>query len=55
MIKLLMLDQEDHAAGFLSVEMTQTEDGFVVEMKQKGLDDRTLDALGLDSNMGSNS
>lgn len=46
----LLLEQEDDAAGFLGVEMTRTEEGFI-EMKQVGLIDRILDALGLDSKL----
>ncbi|KAL7479908.1 hypothetical protein ACHAW6_005627 [Cyclotella cf. meneghiniana] len=43
----LLLEQEDDAAGVLVVEMSRTKDGFM-EMKQTGLIDRVLDALGLD-------
>lgn len=49
----LLLEQEDDAAGFLGVEMTRTEEGFI-EMKQVGLIDRILDALGLDSKLATN-
>jgi hypothetical protein len=46
----LLLEQEDDAAGFLGVKMTKTEDG-LIEMKQTGLIDRIVEALGLDSKM----
>jgi hypothetical protein len=46
----LLLEQEDDAAGFLGVKMTKTEDGNI-EMKQTGLIDRVVEALGLDSKM----
>jgi hypothetical protein len=49
----LLLEQEDDASGFLGVKMTRTEEGFM-EMKQTGLIDRILDALGLDSKMATN-
>jgi hypothetical protein len=44
----LLLEQEDDAAGFLGVKMTKTDEGFI-EMKQTGLIDRVIEALGLDS------
>jgi hypothetical protein len=46
----LLLEQEDDAAGFLGVKMTKTEDGYI-EMRQTGLIDRIVEALGLDSKM----
>ena len=46
----LLLEQEDDAAGFLGVRMSKTEEGFI-EMKQTGLIDRILEALGLDTKM----
>ncbi|KAL7489424.1 hypothetical protein ACHAW6_015024 [Cyclotella cf. meneghiniana] len=46
----LLLEQEDDSAGFLGVKMTKTEDGHI-EMKQTGLIDRIVEALGLDSKM----
>jgi hypothetical protein len=49
----LFLEQEDDAAGFLGVDMIRTEKGFM-EMKQTGLIDRILDALGLNSKMATN-
>lgn len=49
----LLLEQEDDAAGFLGVKMTRTEEG-LLEMKQTGLIDRILDALGLDSKLATN-
>ena len=49
----LLLEQEDDAAGFLGVRMSKTEEGFL-EMKQTGLIDRILEALGLDSKLAKN-
>ena len=49
----LLLEQEDDAAGFLGVRMTKTDEGFL-EMKQTGLIDRILEALGLDSKLAKN-
>jgi hypothetical protein len=49
----LLLEQEDDAAGLLGVTMTRTEEG-LLEMKQTGLIDRILDALGLDSKLSTN-
>ncbi len=49
----LILEQEDDAAGFLGVRMTQTEEG-LLEMKQTGLIEKILDALGLDSKLSTN-
>ena len=49
----LLLEQEDDAAGFLGVKMTKTAEGYL-EMKQTGLIDRILDALGLDSKLATN-
>ena len=49
----LLLEQEDDAAGFLGVRMTKTGEGFL-EMKQTGLIDRILEALGLDSKLVKN-
>ena len=49
----LLLEQEDDAAGFLGVNMSRTEEG-LIEMKQTGLIDRVLDALGLDSKLATN-
>ena len=46
----LLLEQEDDAAGFLGVQMHKLEDGSM-ELKQTGLIDRVLEALGLDSKM----
>jgi hypothetical protein len=46
----LLLEQEDDAAGFLGVRMTKTDEGYL-EMKQTGLIDRILEALGLDNKM----
>ncbi len=46
----LLLEQEDDAAGYLGVKMTKTEDGHI-EMKQTGLIDRIVEALGLDSKL----
>eukprot|EP00956_Cyclotella_meneghiniana_P001084 scaffold1265_cov38-Cyclotella_meneghiniana.AAC.11 len=43
-----LLEEEGDAAGYLGVEMTKTEEG-LLEMKQTGLIDRVLDALGLDT------
>ena len=49
----LLLEQEDDAAGFLWVQMTQTEEG-LLEMKQTGLIDWIIDAFGLDSKLSTN-
>ena len=49
----VLLEQEGDAAGFLGVQMTKTEEG-LLEMKQTGLIDRILDALGLDSKLATN-
>jgi hypothetical protein len=46
----LLLEQEDDAAGYLGVRMTKTDEGYL-EMKQTGLIDRILEALGLDNKM----
>ena len=46
----LLLEQEDDAAGFLGVTMTKTEGGHL-ELKQTGLIDRIVEALGLDQKM----
>lgn len=42
------LEQEDDAAGFLGVRLGRTGDSGLLEMKQTGLIDRILEALGLD-------
>ena len=42
------LEQEDDAAGFLGVRLERNEDTGKLEMKQSGLIDRVLEALGLD-------
>ena len=44
----LLLDEEDDAAGFLGVTMCRNDDGSL-ELKQAGLIDRILEALGLDT------
>ena len=49
----LLLEEEGDAAGYLGVEMTKTEEG-LIEMKQTGLIDRVLEALGLDSKYATN-
>ena len=46
----LLLEQEDDAAGYLGVKMTKTVDGHI-KMKQTGLIDRVVEALGLDSKL----
>jgi hypothetical protein len=46
----LLLEQEDNAVGYLGVKMTKTEDSHI-EMKQTGLIDRIVEALGLDSKL----
>ena len=43
----LLLEQEDNAADYLGVKMTKTVDGHI-KMKQAGLIDRVMEALGLD-------
>ena len=42
------LEQEDDAAGFLGVRLERDPGTGLLEMKQTGLIDRVLDALGLD-------
>jgi len=49
----LLLEEEGDAAGYLGVEMTKTEEG-LIEMKQTGLIDRILEALGLDTKYATN-
>ena len=49
----LLLEQEDDAAGCLGVTMDKSEDG-LLEMKQTGLIDRILEAMGLDSKLATN-
>ena len=49
----LLLEQEDDAAEYLGVNMTQTKEGYI-KMKQTGLIDRVLEALGLDSKLATN-
>ena len=51
--KGLLLEQEDDAAGFLGVKMVKTADGNL-EMKQTGLIDWILEAMGLDSKLATN-
>ena len=46
----LLLEEEGDAAGFLGVAMERNEGGSV-ELKQRFLVDRILEALGLDSKM----
>ena len=46
----LLLEEEDDAAGFLGVTMCRNQDG-TLELKQTGLIDRVLEALGLDTKM----
>ena len=48
--QILLLKQEKHAAGMLGVDMTRAEGGYI-EMKQTGLIDLILEALGLDSKL----
>jgi hypothetical protein len=43
------LEQEDDAAGFLGVRLDRDENTGLLEMKQTGLIDRVLEALGLDA------
>jgi hypothetical protein len=43
------LEQEDDAAGFLGVRMERDEKTGLIEMKQTGLIDRVIAAMGLDS------
>ena len=42
------LEQEDDAAGFLGVRLEKNEETGMLEMKQTGLIDRIIEALGLD-------
>ncbi len=44
-----MLEQEDDAAGFLGVKMEHDSNTGLFEMKQTGLIERVVEALGLDS------
>ena len=44
----LLLEEEGDAAGFLGVTMTRDDSG-AMELKQTGLIDRILEALGLDT------
>ena len=46
----LLLEQEDDAAGFLGVRLEKTSDD-LIEMKQTGLIDRVIVAVGLDTKM----
>ena len=46
----LLLEQEDDAAGFLGVTMNRTDEGNI-ELKQTGLIDRIIEALGLDTKL----
>ena len=46
----LLLEEEDDAAGFLGVTLGKTDEG-LIEMKQTGLTDRVIEALGLDTKM----
>ena len=42
------LEQEDDAAGFLGVKLERDSNTGMLEMKQTGLIDRVIEALGLD-------
>ena len=42
------LEQEDDAAGFLGVRLVHDSKTGLLEMKQTGLTDRIIEALGLD-------
>ena len=42
------LEQEEDAAGFLGVKLERDSDTGTLEMKQTGLIDRVIEALGLD-------
>ncbi len=42
------LEQEDDAAGFLGVKMERDRNTGLLEMKQTGLIERVIEALGLD-------
>ena len=42
------LEQEDYAAGFLGVKMERDSNTGLLEMKQTGLIERVVEALGLD-------
>ena len=46
----LLLEEENDAAGFLGVTMCRNQDG-TLELKQTGLIDRVVEALGLDTKM----
>ena len=43
------LEQEDDAAGFLGVKMEQDSNTGLLEMKQPGLIERVVEALGLNN------
>ncbi len=43
------LEQEDNAAGFLGVKMEQDSNTGLYKMKQTGLIERVVEALGLDN------
>ena len=45
------LEQEDDAAGFLGVTLERDESTGLMQMKQTGLTDRIIEALGLDDGM----
>lgn len=47
----LLLEQEEDAAGFLGVNLERDEETGLLEMKQTGLIDRVIAALGLDDGM----
>ena len=49
----LLLEEEDDSVGFLGVTMHKNQDD-LMELKQTGLIDRILEALGLDSKLSTN-
>ena len=49
----LLLKQENNAVGVLGVDMTRTEEGYI-KIKQTGLIDQILEALGFDLMLATN-
>ncbi len=45
----VVLEQEDNTAGFLGVKIEQDRNTGLLEMKQTGLIERVVEALGLDN------
>jgi len=49
--KFLIIEEEDDVSGFLGILLNRNKDG-TLELKQEGLIQRVLDALGLDDVTG---